>query len=167
MEGIEYNPDPTGKTIVTGIYIPFAEGGTAFLAAPSSAFSFFGDILVFCVCLPDNEDSKTLEELMIVLTYKKVLEIFGDYLEKDDDCEIFQSKHGYTVMLWNEAGKNWWDVVCCTSPNELFDKLLETAVWFQAYLMMDKADADDLTKEEQLQVESIRKHYLKLKENEV
>lgn len=99
-----------------------------------------------------------------MLTYKKVLEIFSDYLEKDADCEIFWSKHGYTVMLWNEVGEDWWDVVCCTTPEELFDKLLETSVRFQAYQMMDRTDADDLTQEEKAQVENIRKHYLNLKE---
>ena len=46
-EGVKGNPDPALQSIVTGVYVPSAEGGTAFFfAAPPSAF-FFVCILAF------------------------------------------------------------------------------------------------------------------------
>lgn len=44
MGGREGDPDPAFQAFVTGIYAPSAEGGTVFLATPSSAFC---NILVF------------------------------------------------------------------------------------------------------------------------
>jgi hypothetical protein len=53
MGGREGNPDPALQSIVTGVYIPSAEGGTAFLRRTFLRF-FFVCILVFCLSVPDN-----------------------------------------------------------------------------------------------------------------
>ena len=52
MGGREGNPDPALQSIVTGVYIPSAEGGTAFFS-PRLPPLFFC-ILVFLKCWKDN-----------------------------------------------------------------------------------------------------------------
>ena len=54
MGGREENPDPALQSIVTGVYIPSAEGGTAFFSPRLPPLFLFVCILVFCLSVPDN-----------------------------------------------------------------------------------------------------------------
>ena len=35
-----------------------------------------------------------------MLTFEKVLEVFGDYLQQDPLYEVVTTSHGYTLMAW-------------------------------------------------------------------
>ena len=54
MGGREGNPDPALPSFVTGVYIPSAEGGTAFFSPHLPPLFLFVCILVFCLSVPDN-----------------------------------------------------------------------------------------------------------------
>lgn len=56
---------------------------------------------------------------MKMLTFEMVLEVFKDYLEEDTDCEVVLTKHGYTVMQWDEKSKTWYGVEYCETPEDL------------------------------------------------
>ena len=61
-----------------------------------------------------------------MLTNEKVLEIFKDYIDADEALDILSTRRGYAVMLWDFAHRDWSDVVCCQTPEALFDKLLDS-----------------------------------------
>lgn len=58
------------------------------------------------------------------MTFEKGLEIFNAYLVEDTNCEGVLTKHGYTVMQWNENSKSWYGVEHCETPEDLRDELL-------------------------------------------
>ena len=59
-----------------------------------------------------------------MLTFEKVLEVFKDYLSKDDVLEVVTTKRGYTVMIWEEKDEQWFGVEHCKTPELLRDALL-------------------------------------------
>ena len=63
---------------------------------------------------------------MIMLTFEKVLEVFGDYIEKDTVCEVITAKQGYTVMYWDVKLEEWYGVTYCKTPEVMRDTLLES-----------------------------------------
>ena len=95
-----------------------------------------------------------------MLTFDAVFEIFRPYLEADPACELVHTRHGWAVMLWDNTGKEWTDVCCCGTPEALFDKLLESALLFQTYILLVASGADTLTTQEQAQVEAAKRSYL-------
>lgn len=62
-----------------------------------------------------------------MLTYEKVLEMFKDYLAEDSNCEVILTKHGYTVMQWDEKSKSWYGVEYCETPEDLHEELLNSS----------------------------------------
>lgn len=38
------------------------------------------------------------------------------YLAEDTNCEVVLTKHGYTVMQWDEKFKDWHGVEYCELP---------------------------------------------------
>ncbi len=75
-----------------------------------------------------------------MLTEKKVLEIFTDYLKEDQATEVVWTRRGVTVMLWESAGQEWSEAVCCDTPEKLFDKLLDSFTGYQEYLLLQKKE---------------------------
>ena len=73
-----------------------------------------------------------------MFTNEKVLDIFRDYLNEDQATEVVMTRHGYAVMLWDYAGQDWSDVECCPTPEELFDKLLDSFTDYQEFLMIQR-----------------------------
>lgn len=61
-----------------------------------------------------------------MLTFEKVLEVFKDYLAEDTNCEVVLTKHGYTIMQWDENSKSWYGVEYCETPGDLRDELLSS-----------------------------------------
>lgn len=61
-----------------------------------------------------------------MMTFEKVLEVFEDYLAEDTNCEVVLTKHGYTVMQWDENSKSWYGVEYCETPEGLRDELLSS-----------------------------------------
>lgn len=61
-----------------------------------------------------------------MMIFEKVLEVFKDYLAEDTNCEVVLTKHGYTVMQWDEKSMDWYGVEYCDTPKDLRDKLLSS-----------------------------------------
>lgn len=60
------------------------------------------------------------------MTFEKVLKVFKDYLADDTNCEVVLTKHGYTVMQWDEKSRDWYGVEYCETPEDLRDELLSS-----------------------------------------
>lgn len=97
-----------------------------------------------------------------MLTNEKVLEIFQNYLNEDQATEVVMTRHGYAVMLWDHAGQDWSDVECCPTPEELFDKLLDSYALYQEFLMIrDKNDGEgEINEAERAQIQAMCLPYL-------
>ncbi len=61
-----------------------------------------------------------------MLTFEKVLEVFKEYLAEDTNCEVVLTKHGYTVMQWDEKSKDWFGLEYCATPEDLQVELLSS-----------------------------------------
>ena len=42
-----------------------------------------------------------------MLTFEKVLEVFGDYLAQDKACEVLTTSRGYLAVDWESRKNNW------------------------------------------------------------
>ena len=93
-----------------------------------------------------------------MLTDRIVFKIFADTA-----LEVVQTKHGYAVMLWDAAAQDWSDVVCCPTPESMFNKLLESATAYNEYLILRKRHLEVLDAEGEKTIAYIRQHYLELK----
>ena len=67
------------------------------------------------------------------------------------------------VMLWDAAAQDWSDVVCCPTPESMFNKLLESATAYKEYLILRKRHLEVLDAEGEKTIAYIRQHYLELK----
>lgn len=76
-----------------------------------------------------------------MMTFEKVLKVFKDYLTEDTNCEVVLTKHGYTVMQWDENSKSWYGVEYCETPEYLLKELLSS-------YRMNKAEKITKTKRE-------------------
>ena len=71
MKGRERNPDPALQSIVIGVYIPSAEGGTAFFSPRLPLFFFLSVSLPFDgACRIIKADSKVFSHLTKELRYQ-------------------------------------------------------------------------------------------------
>ena len=98
-----------------------------------------------------------------MLTNEAVLKCFEEYLQKDPDCEVVLTRHGYAVLLWNEPRQEWWEIFSCPTPEALFDKLLEAATQFHTCRLLQKSGADDLTEQEEAEVKQTRQYFRNLR----
>lgn len=90
-----------------------------------------------------------------MLTFEKVLKVFGDYLNADDMYEIVLTSHGYTVLEWDSCLGDWIGAKRCTTPQNMADMLLygyTGKLEYQATLARRELTEDDLA-----QVEAQRK----------
>lgn len=92
-----------------------------------------------------------------MLTFEKVLEVFADYLEQDADYEVILTKHGYTVMGFDNRGKDWRDVQFCQTPEEMRDALLCACENYLEYTTtldrQNQLGKEDLTEQETLGIQ--------------
>ncbi|MGO5113788.1 hypothetical protein ACTQ33_01985 [Candidatus Avoscillospira sp. LCP25S3_F1] len=93
------------------------------------------------------------KKISIMLNDESVLKLFEDYLRDNQDIEVVQTSHEKSLMLWDNAAKNWCEVVCCPTPESLFEKLLESACCYK----------EDFNSKDQQQIARIRV-YLRRKE---
>ena len=70
-----------------------------------------------------------------MLTYKKVLEVFKDYLSEDDSCEVLTTSQGYLVVDWDSRKKDseWVTSRLCQTPEHLRDVLRSRYEEYQGY----------------------------------
>lgn len=86
------------------------------------------------------------------MTFEKVLEVFKDYLAEDTNCEVVLTKHGYTVMQWDENSKSWYGVEYCETPEDLRDELLSS--YRMSYAEKITKTQRELTEEETASIEA-------------
>ena len=79
--------------------------------------------------------SNQIQEVFIMLTYKKVLEVFKDYLAEDDSCEVLTTSQGYLVVDWDSRKKDseWVTSRLCQTPEHLRDVLRSRYEEYQGY----------------------------------
>ena len=66
-----------------------------------------------------------------MLTYKKVLDIFGEYLQQDPLYEIVSTSHGYTLLAWEPSREEWYSAQILKTPKAMLNALLETYASYQ------------------------------------
>ena len=57
-------------------------------------------------------------------TFEKVLEIFREYLDNDQDEEVLPCRKGYLRVTWNGDSRYCADGILSRTPDELFEVLL-------------------------------------------
>ena len=79
--------------------------------------------------------SNQIQEVFIMLTYKKVLEVFKDYLAEDESCEVLTTSQGYLVVDWNsrKSDSEWVTSRLCQTPEHLRDVLRSRYEEYQGY----------------------------------
>ena len=88
------------------------------------------------------------------MTFEKVMEVFADYLHEDTDCEVIQTRHGYTVLIWDNRAREWDTCAYCPTPETLRDRLAEAYDDF-AELKFTGGEVE-LTCEERTQIDEKR-----------
>ena len=75
------------------------------------------------------------QEVFIMLTYKKVLEVFKDYLAEYESCEVLTTSQGYLVVDWDSRKKDseWVTSRLCQTPEHLRDVLRSRYEEYQGY----------------------------------
>lgn len=101
-----------------------------------------------------------------MLTNEKVLKIFKGYLDEDQALDVISTRRGYAVMLWDSAQQDWSDVECCQTPEILFDKLLDSFVCYQEYLMLlaKRNREDEINETERAQIQKMCLPFLEERE---
>ena len=88
------------------------------------------------------------------MTFEKVLEVFADYLREDTDCEVIKTRHGYTLLIWDNTAQEWETCEHCPTPEALRDRI--------TYAYSDHAELKltggerELTGEEREQINAAR-----------
>lgn len=90
-----------------------------------------------------------------MLTYEKVLEVFKEYLEEDNSCEVVNTSRGHAVMMWDDRMKKWYDVKAAPTPEALRDVLLDNYNGYLTYKMTDEGRRNELTEQEKREIEAI------------
>ena len=87
-----------------------------------------------------------------MLTFEKVLEVFGDHLQRDPLYEVVQTSHGYTLLAWEPGRNEWHNAELMATPNILLNKLID----IYAEFLEDQITASEreLTPSETAEIES-------------
>ena len=87
-----------------------------------------------------------------MLTFEKVLEVFGDYLAEDKSYEVFCTSRGYIVVNWENCENDWVTVQLCRTPEYLRDILRFSYVEYRSFCLTDGYKRD-LTDQENQDIE--------------
>ena len=79
--------------------------------------------------------SNQIQEVFIMLTYKKVLEVFKDYLAEDDSCEVLTTSQGHLVVDGSsrKSDSDWVTSRLCQTPEHLRDVLRSRYEEYQSF----------------------------------
>lgn len=83
-----------------------------------------------------------------MMTNKKVLEVFKDYIAADAFCEVLRCSMGYLVVDWDTADDRWIASRLCRTPEQLRDALRALYEVYQAYKLTDGYKRELLPSEE-------------------
>ena len=81
-----------------------------------------------------------------MLTFEKVLTVFGDYLQQDSLYEVVLTKHGYTLMAWEPVRSTWYSAEYMATPELLLESLLDAYASFMEDRITD--NERDFTEQE-------------------
>ena len=86
-----------------------------------------------------------------MLTYKKVLEVFKDYLAEDDSCEVLTTSQGYLEVDWSsrKSDSDWVTSRLCQTPEHLRDVLRSRYEEYQGYKLTGGYKREVLPQKEQ------------------
>lgn len=84
-----------------------------------------------------------------MLSFEKVLEVFGDYLAQDKACEVLTTSRGVMVVDWESCNNNWVTSQLCPTPKKLLSVLRPSYEEYQGYLLTDGYKRDLTEQEEQ------------------
>ena len=87
-----------------------------------------------------------------MLTFQKVLEVFGDYLKQDPLYEVITTSYGYTLMAWEPKRDDWYKARYMATPKILMNSLLDTYASFMEDQITD--NERDLTEQETAEIKS-------------
>ena len=85
-----------------------------------------------------------------MMTFEKVLEVFGDYLKQDPLYEVITASHGYTLMAWEPERDDWYNARYMENPKILMNSLLDTYASFMEDQITD--NERDLTEQETAEI---------------
>jgi len=85
-----------------------------------------------------------------MLTFEKVLAVFGDYLQQDPLYEVVLTSHGYTLMAWEPQRNQWYNAEFAATPKILMDSLLDAYASFREDRLTD--NDRDLTQQERNEI---------------
>ena len=85
-----------------------------------------------------------------MLTFEKVFEVFREYLNTDDEFEIIQTSRGYTVLNWDDMGRDWYGVRLCPTPETLRDAVLSAYGTYLEHSLIKGRGYDLTASEEQI-----------------
>ena len=89
------------------------------------------------------------------MKFERVMEVFAEYLREDEDVTVIQTKQGYSVLVWDEAMRNWSRAEFCETPEILCQLLCAV---YSDYLELGITDGGrDLTREEQDGIDAKRR----------
>lgn len=88
-----------------------------------------------------------------MLTFEKILQVFGDILKQDPLYEVVQTSYGYTLLAWQPSRSQWYSAELLETPEAMLDALLDA---YSGYLenKITQGERDDLTPQEQKEVEA-------------
>ena len=87
-----------------------------------------------------------------MLTFEKVLTVFGEYLQQDPLYEVVSTRHGYTLMAWEPERNAWYSAEYMATPEALLNSLLDAYANFMEDQITD--NERDLTEQETAEIKS-------------
>ena len=84
-----------------------------------------------------------------MVTFEKVLEVFGDYLAEDKSYDVLRTSRGYMVVNWENRVNDWVTGQLCRTPEDLRDILRFSYVEHQGFSLTNGYKRDLTDQEEQ------------------
>lgn len=102
-----------------------------------------------------------------MLTFEKVIEIFGDFLDIDKELEILSSRYGYICISFDGVPTQspYCQGKLCRNPEEMFEYLISEYQTF-AIVQLTNGRRDE-TKEDRIKVGSLCQKYFNLRDEAV
>ncbi|MDD3231569.1 MAG: hypothetical protein PHE09_20520 [Oscillospiraceae bacterium] len=100
-----------------------------------------------------------------MLTNENVIGIFQEYLKQDQEIEIVNTSRGYLKIEWDANSPYYNEVYLCTTPEELFEQLLDDFRTYQE-LALTKGKREATIEEDTLVEQLCQPYYEKRKELE-
>ena len=88
-----------------------------------------------------------------MLTFDKILQVFGDTLREDPLYEVVPTSHGYTLLAWDAHRSQWYSAELLETPEAMLDALLGVhSSYLESELLGD--ERNDLTEQEEEEIET-------------